>query len=244
MTCVIFKRNFHSFNFKTLLFIGEAAHIHTNKSLRSWNCTFTFWHAGHSRTRLNDRVSNWFFYQWNLLSKEAAWEVDPNRWSLWCPAAAQLAGGQAAKTKTERNSRQKKKKKELIYPSEAFHRSLSERLVALAAWPQWNHEQTLKWLVHMKAVRRHLSLRSDASVCARDSLHKLTGGRCFFFFVKMTKWCLGGEAEQVRHHFCSAAPSSPASLPICPAAQLSALNERRFVRRLFCLFYPGICLFL
>lgn len=59
----------------------------------------------------------------------------------------------------------------------------------------------------------------------------------FFFFFKMTRWCLGGKTEQVRHCLCTATPSLPASLPICLLARLSAFNRSCFTFISYSVFY-------
>lgn len=93
-----------------------------------------------------------------LSSERKQPEVDLNRWPLWCPAAAQLAGSQP-ESKDKEWTELKAERVDLSV--RGVHRSLSKTLVVLAASP---HDWRSKWLVHMNAARSHLSRKSDASV--------------------------------------------------------------------------------
>lgn len=158
------------------LYIVEAPQIHLNKNWEVVNSTFTISLAGHSRPRLNEHVFYRIFYQWDLLSKEAAWEIDPNRWSLWCPAAAQLAGSQRAKTKNELNWRQK----ELIYPPEVF-----TALLVKHCW-LWLHRH-MEPRVKIEVDSAHEcnaepSASENWCICLRSWLPaQIDRGRCFLF---------------------------------------------------------------
>lgn len=179
-----------------------------------------------------------------LSSERKQPEVDLNRWPLRCPAAAQLAGSQP-ESKDKEWTEFKAERVDLSV--RGVHCSLSKTLVVLAASPHGtmieDRSDLCTWMQRGAICLWNLMHLS----CVRVSLHKLTRDTAaFFFFSKMTKWCLGGESEQVRQCFCTAAPSPPASLPICPLARLSAFNKSCFAHRLLCILYilPFACLLL
>lgn len=231
-----FKCNFHSFKFEDTSFHWLGYSNIYEHSLRSSNCTFTFRHAGHSRLRAR--------FQLNLPSMESFIKRSSlGSWSqplvtlMSCTGFADHQPGSDDNDWTE-------------FMAERVDLTIWGVCLVTHQW-LWLRSHTEPW-TNIKVASAHEGSAAPSvseiwCICLRSWLPaQIDRGRCFlasFFFVKMTKWCLEGEAEQVRHRFCTTAPSSPASLPICPLALLSAFNESSFPDCLFCILYFAICLF-
>lgn len=132
--------------------------------------------SGHSRPRRNSRVFKVNLrLEFSFDSIRRSRGRDLNGCSPSCPAAAQLAGSQGAKTRNELNSGQK----ELTYPSEVFTAHLGNH------WWLWPRHHMEPWLkIEVTCAHEGSAEPSVSEIwCFCRALKLTREGPLFFLFI-------------------------------------------------------------